>query len=53
MRREKSGSGTVCRLGGLVVPLRGVRVTNDVDGAAVGKQVIKLRLVAKFVDRCR
>ena len=28
----------------------GVRVTHDVDGAAVGQQVIELRPIGEFVD---
>ena len=31
-------------------PAGGVRVTHDVDRAAVGQQVIELRLIGEFVD---
>src|SRR5262249_51510184 len=35
------------------LPPGGVHVTNDVDGAAVGEQVVELRPVGEFVDPCQ
>src|SRR6516164_2672540 len=32
------------------LPPGSVRVTNDVDRAAVGQQIVKLRLIGEFVD---